>query len=135
MGVINAYLILFLTAATSARAGDERPLSLSHCWVVVATGVPERAALENAGFRIAPTINRHDGQGTASVTVELLNGYLELIYPDPNRADFTSNKSRRGKVSLKIVLAHIRIFAHRNRIRSNASDTEEATVRHLESIG
>jgi hypothetical protein len=28
-------------------------------------------------------INRHDGQGTASVTVELLNGFLELIYPDP----------------------------------------------------
>src|SRR4029077_7998170 len=30
-----------------------------------------------------PTVNRHDGQGTASVTVELLNGFLELIYPDP----------------------------------------------------
>ena len=47
------------------------------------TGAPERAALEKAGFRIAPTVNRHDGQGTASVTVELLNGFLELIYPDP----------------------------------------------------
>jgi len=26
--------------------------------------------------------NRHEGQGTASITVEFLNGFLELIYPD-----------------------------------------------------
>jgi hypothetical protein len=58
-------------------------LILSHAWIVVGTGAPERAVLEKAGFRIAPTINRHDGQGTASVTVELLNGFLGLIYPDP----------------------------------------------------
>ena len=50
---------------------------------MVTTGAPERAALEKAGFQIAPTVNRHDGQGTASVTVELENGFLELIYPDP----------------------------------------------------
>jgi hypothetical protein len=50
---------------------------------VVKTGAPERKALEAAGFRIAPAVNRHNGQGTASVTVELLNGFLELIYPDP----------------------------------------------------
>src|SRR5262245_37112140 len=49
------------------------PLTLSHAWVVVTTGAPERAALEKIGFRIAPTVNRHDGQGTSSVTVELLN--------------------------------------------------------------
>jgi hypothetical protein len=59
------------------------PLKRGHAWVVVTTGAPERTALEKAGFRIAPTVNRHDGQGTASITVELLNGYLELIYPDP----------------------------------------------------
>lgn len=58
-------------------------LQLSHAWIVVKTGAPERKALEKAGFRIAPAVNRHDGQGTASVTVELLNGFLELIYPDP----------------------------------------------------
>jgi hypothetical protein len=63
---------------------DAPPLKLSHTWIVVTTGAPERKALEKAGFRIAPTINRHDGQGTASVTVELLNGFLELIYPDSN---------------------------------------------------
>ena len=72
-------------AALGSQAGPEAPpLELSHAWIVVTTGAPERAALEKAGFRIAPAVNRHDGQGTASVTVELLNGYLELIYPDPS---------------------------------------------------
>jgi hypothetical protein len=64
-------------------AADTPPLTLSHAWIVVTTGARERTALEKAGFRIAPTVNRHEGQGTASVTVELLNGFLELIYPDP----------------------------------------------------
>src|SRR4030095_3322616 len=101
MGLINAYLILFLAAATAAWAGDERPLSLSHCWVVVTTGALERAALEKAGFRIAPTINRHDGQGTASVTVELLNGVLELIYPDPAVPVSPATKAGAEKFRLK----------------------------------
>lgn len=38
--------------------------------------------LERAGFRINPAVNRHDGQGTASVTVEFENGFLELLWPD-----------------------------------------------------
>jgi len=67
-----------------AFAADAAPLTLSHAWIVVTTGAPERKALEGAGFRIAPKVNRHDGQGTASVTVELLNGFLELLYPDPS---------------------------------------------------
>ena len=44
---------------------------------------PERAALERAGLRISPDVNRHDGQGTASISVEFLNAYLELMWPDP----------------------------------------------------
>ena len=67
----------------STSVEETPPLRLSHAWIVVTTGAPERKALEKAEFRIAPTVNRHDGQGTASVTVELLNGFLELIYPDP----------------------------------------------------
>jgi len=78
-----AGLGLLVACAGPAFAADAPPLTLSHCWIVVATGAPERTALEKAGFRIAPMVNRHDGQGTASVTVELLNGFLELIYPDP----------------------------------------------------
>src|SRR2546426_10502919 len=49
---------------------------------VFRSGAPERKTLEKAGFRIAPTVNRHEGQVTASVTIEFLNGFLELIYPD-----------------------------------------------------
>jgi hypothetical protein len=93
--------VLCLATAASALAGDAPPLSLSHCWLVVATGAPERAALEKAGFRIAPTINRHDGQGTASVTVELLNGFLELIYPDPTVPVSPTTKAGAEKFRLK----------------------------------
>ena len=74
---------LFAASVGPILADDASVLRLSHAWIVVATGARERAALEKAGFRIAPTVNRHEGQGTASVTVELLNGFLELIYPDP----------------------------------------------------
>ncbi len=74
---------VLVAAMGSAFAADAPPLTLSHAWIVVRTGARERTALEKAGFRIAPAINRHDGQGTASITVELLNGFLELIYPDP----------------------------------------------------
>ena len=70
-------------ANRSASIKEAPLLRLSHAWIVVKTGAPERKALEKAGFYIAPTVNRHNGQGTASVTVELLNGFLELIYPDP----------------------------------------------------
>ena len=28
-------------------------------------------------------MNRHDGQGTASISAEFLNAYLEFIWPDP----------------------------------------------------
>jgi hypothetical protein len=74
----------FAASVGPALAADAPPLKLSHAWIVVSTGARERTVLEKAGFRIAPTVNRHEGQGTASVTVELLNGFLELIYPDPN---------------------------------------------------
>ena len=73
---------LFVATMVSAFAAEAPPLMLSHSWIVVTTGAPEQKALERAGFRIAPTVNRHDGQGTASVTVEFFNGFLELIYPD-----------------------------------------------------
>ena len=73
---------LFLAAFISAAPASPPPLALDHVWIFVSPGAPERAALEKAGFRIAPNVNRHDGQGTASVTVEFLNHYLELIYLD-----------------------------------------------------
>lgn len=74
---------LVFVVACFGCAPNMPPLASDHAWIVVTTGAPERGELEKAGFLIAPTINRHDGQGTASVTVEFLNGFLELIYPDP----------------------------------------------------
>jgi len=92
---------LFAVLAGRAFAADVPPISLSHAWIVVTTGAPERAALQKAGFRIAPTVNRHDGQGTASVTVELLNGFLELIYPDPTVPVSPALKAGAEKFRLK----------------------------------
>jgi hypothetical protein len=74
--------ILVLCTFAAGCASLPPPLALSHAWIVVPTGATERTLLEDAGFRIAPTVNRHDGQGTASITVEFQNGFLELIYPD-----------------------------------------------------
>ncbi|HEV7671724.1 MAG TPA: VOC family protein [Thermoanaerobaculia bacterium] len=72
-----------LCALAAGCASHPPPLALSHAWIVVPPGAKERTLLEDAGFRIAPTVNRHDGQGTASITVEFRNGFLELIYPEP----------------------------------------------------
>ena len=58
-------------------------LEFDHVWIVVTRDAPERAALERAGFKISPNINRNDGQGTASVSAEFLNAYIELMWPDP----------------------------------------------------
>ena len=91
---------LLLATTGSAAAADSPVLAVSHAWIVVATGAEERSALEGAGFRIAPTVNRHDGQGTASVTVELLNGFLELIYPDPTVP--VSPESQRGAEKFRL---------------------------------
>lgn len=76
----TAFTLLLL--ATPAFA--EPPLGLDHAIVYARPGAPEQEALKKAGFTIAPMVNRDDGQGTSSVTVEFLNGFLELIYPDPN---------------------------------------------------
>jgi hypothetical protein len=84
-----------------SAAGEPVPFTLSHAWIVVTAGAPERAALEKAGFRIAPTVNHHEGQGTASVTVELLNGFLELIYPDQSVSVSPALKAGAEKFRLK----------------------------------
>jgi hypothetical protein len=60
------------------------PVRLDHVWIATQPGAgAEATALKEAGFTVAPTINEHKGQGTASATVEFLNGFLELIWPDP----------------------------------------------------
>lgn len=73
---------LLIVSASSALAAP--PLELDHVMIYAMPGAPEKDALAREGFVIAPTVNRHDGQGTSSVTVEFVNGFLELPYPDPS---------------------------------------------------
>ena len=79
-----AWMVMYgVLVASGTRLGPQQPaLAFDHVWIVVAPGAPERTALERAGFVIAPGVNRHDGQGTASVTVEFDNAFLELLWPD-----------------------------------------------------
>jgi hypothetical protein len=67
----------FVGTATAAE------LEFDHVWIVVTRDAPERAALERVGLKISPNVNRHDGQGTASISAEFLNAYIELMWPDP----------------------------------------------------
>jgi hypothetical protein len=84
---------LLALAAISATAAEPSPslspspspgkLEFDHVWIVVTRDAPERSALERAGLKISPDVNRNDGQGTASVSAEFLNAYIELMWPDP----------------------------------------------------
>jgi hypothetical protein len=81
-----------------AMGAEPRPETMSRCLSCHPEG-PERTALEHAGLKISPNVNRHDGQGTASVTAEFLNAYIELLWPvrrsrshmAPNVASRSSN--------------------------------------------
>ena len=70
-------------SASPSAASSEPQLEFDHVWIVVTRDAPERAALERAGLRISPNVNRNDGQGTASVSAEFLNAYIEPMWPDP----------------------------------------------------
>jgi hypothetical protein len=76
-----ASLAALVTATFVCTAAAE--LKFDHVWIVVTRDAPERAALERAGLKISPNVNRHDGQGTASISAEFLNAYIELMWPDP----------------------------------------------------
>src|SRR5689334_12164100 len=82
---VSTFLTLLIAATAAQGQSQSSPkfLEFDHVWIAVPPGAPERAALEKAGFRIAPEINRHEGQGTASATVEFDNAFLELIWADP----------------------------------------------------
>ena len=70
-------------SATTSPSASRAELEFDHVWIVVTRDAPERAALEKAGLKISPDVNRHDGQGTASVTADFQNSYIELMWPDP----------------------------------------------------
>jgi hypothetical protein len=74
---------MWMLLGTSGIQPADRPhVAVDHVWIMVSPDAPERAALQRAGFLISPDVNHHDGQGTSSITVELRNAYLELIWPD-----------------------------------------------------
>ena len=73
-------LALFPVVVAHSQAKPQ--LEFDHVWIMVSPNAPERAALQRAGLQISPDINRHDGQGTASITVEFENAFLELMWPD-----------------------------------------------------
>jgi hypothetical protein len=68
--------------ALATVSGAANRVALDHVWIVASPGAPERKLLEDAGFTIAAKTNQHPGQGTSSITVEFVNGYLELIWVD-----------------------------------------------------
>jgi len=70
-------------SATMSPSASPAELEFDHVWIVVTRDAPERAALEKAGLKISPDVNRHDGQGTASITADFQNSYIELMWPDP----------------------------------------------------
>src|SRR6266566_1259203 len=45
--------------------------------------VTNRLSASRTFIFITGVVNRHDGQGTASVSAEFLNAYIELISPNP----------------------------------------------------
>jgi hypothetical protein len=76
-------LLVTLALAATLQGGPAAPaLAFDHVWIVVRPGAPERAALERAAFAVSPGVNRHEGQGTASVTLDFANAFLELLWPD-----------------------------------------------------
>lgn len=74
--------VLVGLATVSAPAAAPPRVQFDHVWIMVSPNAPERAALERAGFQISKDVNHHEGQGTASITVEFENAYLELMWPD-----------------------------------------------------
>jgi hypothetical protein len=73
------------TAHDAAHPVRSRPaprLEVDHLMIHVPPGARERRVFERAGFTIAPDLNEHDGQGSASITVEFANGFLELVWRD-----------------------------------------------------
>lgn len=70
-------------SATPSPTATETGLVFDHVWIVVTRDAPERSALERAGLKISPGVNRNDGQGTAAISVEFQNAYVELMWPDP----------------------------------------------------
>src|SRR5436190_21893568 len=67
MSQMFIFLAALLAATSVPMKAAAAELEFDHVWIVVSRDAPERAALERAGLKISPGVNRNDGQGTASV--------------------------------------------------------------------
>jgi len=77
-------IIVFVAFVLTSCASAPRPkLRFDHMFLLVKPGAPERVAFEKAGFTVDPRVSKHDGQGTASVSVEFDDGYIELMWVEP----------------------------------------------------
>lgn len=73
------------TAAPSPASGEipRLPVEVDHVYLWVTLGAEaEMEALRRVGFTVDAEPTRHPGQGTAAVSVEFENAYLELLYLD-----------------------------------------------------
>jgi len=84
LAALTCLAAVTLVATSLAATGRREPrlLEVDHLMLHVSPGAPERAALARAGFTVSPDLNEHEGQGSASVMVELANGFLELAWRD-----------------------------------------------------
>jgi hypothetical protein len=92
---ISTLILPAILFATEQLAAQATRLELDHFYIATAPGAPEEiAALRAAGLTVGKRVNRHEGQGTASVAVLFNNIYLELIWVessvglDPEHASF-----------------------------------------------
>ena len=92
---LPAAIALVLFTSMSRVIGSE--LEFDHLWLVVSRDAPERSTLEHAGLTIAPGISRND-TGTASISAEFFNAYIELMWPDPTVPNSTWSRTRGGEV-------------------------------------
>jgi hypothetical protein len=76
------FILVWFATPAHARA-QARRVELDHVFIVVTPGaVAEIAALRSAGLTVPSEPSKHEGQGTASVSVLFENAYLELIWVD-----------------------------------------------------
>lgn len=88
IGLRFATIALALTLSPLALAQapampPQTPLAIDHVILYVQSDAPERRALAAAGFTLAPGLSHQAGQGTSSVSIDFLNGAIELVYVDP----------------------------------------------------
>ena len=80
--------------AQTQNAADKFPVELDHIYVWVSKESPEAGILQKLGLYTNNEINKHTGQGTASVGFMFENAYLELIWVDDEKVVAENDKEK-----------------------------------------